>query len=44
MTEADVIAMTKSALGAEQVASIEASIAAQIAAKATPTTGAGVPW
>ena len=44
MTEADVIAMTKSALGAEQVTSIEASIAAQIAALATPTTGAGVPW
>lgn len=44
MTEADVITMTKNALGAEQVTSIEASIAAQIAAKATPTTGAGVPW
>ena len=44
MTEADVIAMTKSALGAEQVTSIEESIAAQIAALATPTTGAGIPW
>ena len=44
MTEAEVLTMAKNALGAEQVTSIETSIAAQISAKANPTTGTGVPW
>ena len=44
MTKANVITMTKNALGAEKVTLIEEGIAAQIAALATPTTGAGVPW
>ena len=35
--------MAKNALGADQVTAIEASIAAQISAKANPTTGTGVP-
>ena len=44
MTKANVITMTKNALGAEKVTLIEEGIAAQIAALATPTTGAGIPW
>jgi len=44
LTENQVITMAKNALGAEQVKAIEDSIAAEISAKANPTTGTGVPW
>jgi|TARA_R110001583_G_scaffold103935_2_gene251287 hypothetical protein len=44
LTEAQAITMAKNALGAEQVTSIETSIANEISAKANPTTGTGVPW
>jgi len=44
LTEAQVITMAKNALGAEQVKAITDSIAAEISAKANPTTGTGVPW
>ena len=36
--------MAKNALGAEQVLAIEAKIADEISAKATPTISTGVPW
>ena len=41
LTEAQVIAWVKDKL---EVADIEASLTAQIAAKKTPTTTVGVPW
>ena len=44
ITEADAIAWTKAALGDEEVASIEASIAQQIADSKTPTVEHGTPW
>ena len=43
-TEEQVIIMAKNALGAEQVLAIEAKIADEISAKATPTISTGVPW
>ena len=44
ITEEMAIGWTKDALGEEQVATIEASIAAQIEADKNPTQEAGVPW
>ena len=44
ITEEMAIGWTKDSLGEEQVASIEASIAAQIDAEKNPTQEAGVPW
>jgi len=44
VTEANVLAWTQAALGEEQVAALEASLNAQIAEQATPTTGTGLPW
>ena len=44
VTEATAVGWAKAALGDEQVAATEASIDAQIAELATPTTGTGVSW
>tara|TARA_Y100001938_G_scaffold129893_2_gene185313 strand:- start:1386 stop:1712 length:327 start_codon:yes stop_codon:yes gene_type:complete len=44
ITEADAIAWAKAALGADQVAENEKSVANQILKSKTPTTGTGVPW
>ena len=44
ITEAQAIGWAKDALGEDEVASIEAGIASQIAAKANPTTASGVTW
>jgi len=42
--ESDAIAWAKAALGADEVTTVEASIAAQITEAKTPTTTSGVPW
>ena len=44
ITEDEAIGWVKDALGAEQVASIEAALAEQIQQKLNPTSAAGVPW
>jgi len=44
LTKAEAISWVKSALGAEQVASIEAALADQINAKLHPASANGVPW
>tara|TARA_B100001093_G_scaffold480629_1_gene510670 strand:+ start:1546 stop:1860 length:315 start_codon:yes stop_codon:yes gene_type:complete len=44
VTKENAIAWAKAALGSDQVANIEASIAAQITESKTPTTTSGVPW
>jgi hypothetical protein len=44
ITEANAIAWTKAALGADEVTAIEADIAAQITESKTPTSKIGVPW
>ena len=44
ITEATAIGWAKAAIGADEVAAIEAAIDAQIAELATPTVGAGIPW
>ena len=44
ITEAQAIGWSKDALGEDEVASIEASIASQIDAVANPTTASGVSW
>ena len=44
ITEATAIGWAKNALGTDEVTAIEAAIDAQIAEKATPTTGTGVSW
>lgn len=44
LTEAQVIDWVKDAMGAEQVAAHEASVAAQIDRQKNPTSAAGVPW
>lgn len=44
LTEAQVMDWVKDAMGAEQVAAHEASVAAQIDKQKNPTTAAGVPW
>jgi len=44
ITKDNAIAWAKAALGADEVTSIETSIAAQITESKTPTTSTGVPW
>ena len=44
VTEANVIAWTKDAMGAELVTDSESSVASQITLSKTPVTGTGVPW
>ena len=44
ITAETAVSWAKAALGEESVASVEASVAAQIAEAKTPTTGTGVPW
>ena len=44
ITEDMAVGWAKSALGDEQVSSIEAAIDAQIAEQANPTSGTGVSW
>lgn len=44
LTEDQVIGWVKSALGDEQVDSIETALAEQIQQKLNPTSAAGVPW
>jgi len=44
ITEETAVGWAKAALGDDQVTAIEASIDAQIAEKAAPTTGTGVSW
>ena len=44
ITEETAVGWAKAAMGDEQVAAVEAAIDAQIAEKATPTTGTGVSW
>jgi len=44
ITEETAVGWAKAAMGDEQVASVEAAIDAQIAEKAAPTRGTGVPW
>ena len=42
--ETQAISWAKDALGSDGVASIEANVANQIAEKATPKQGSGIPW
>lgn len=44
ITEAEALQWTLDALGAEEVASIEANVAAQLQAIENPTEGSGTPW
>ena len=44
ISEADAIAWAKAALGDEQVAAYEASVASQIELSKNPVSGTGVPW
>ena len=44
VTEANAVAWVKASLGADQVAAVEAEIAAQITESKTPTNASGVPW
>ena len=44
ITEAEALQWTKDALGAEEVASIEANVAAQLQAIENPTEASGTPW
>jgi hypothetical protein len=44
LTEEQVIAWAKAAIGDEEVAAIEANVAAQIAEQHNPTEGSGTPW
>ena len=44
ITEEQAIQWTKDALGAEEVASIEANVAAQLQLIENPTEGSGTPW
>ena len=44
ITEATAVGWAKDAIGTDKVTAIEAAIDAQIAEKATPTTGTGVSW
>ena len=44
ITEAKALEWTKAALGDEEVASIEASVAAQLALLEDPVEGSGTPW
>ena len=42
--ETQAIEWAKAALGSDEVTSIEANVAGQIAEKATPKQGSGIPW
>tara|TARA_B100000780_G_scaffold27839_1_gene17625 strand:- start:58 stop:387 length:330 start_codon:yes stop_codon:yes gene_type:complete len=44
VTEANAIAWVKASMGADEVAAVEAEIAAQITESKTPTNASGVPW
>ena len=44
VTETQVVGWAKAALGSDEVASIEANVAGQIAEQATPTQASGTPW
>ena len=44
ISEADAIAWCKAAIGEEQVAAYEASVASQIELSKNPVSGTGVPW
>ena len=44
ITEAEALEWTKTALGAEEVASIEANVAAQLELLEDPVEGSGTPW
>ena len=44
ITEAKALEWTKAALGAEEVASIEANVAAQLELLEDPVEGSGTPW
>jgi hypothetical protein len=44
ITEAEAVQWTKDALGAEEVASIEANVTAQLQLIENPTEGSGTPW
>ena len=44
LTESTVLGWVKDALGSTAVTSIENRIASEIAEKATPTKGSGIPW
>ena len=44
ITEAEAIQWTLDALGSEEVASIEANVAAQLQLIENPTEGSGTPW
>ena len=44
ITKDNAVAWAKAALGADEVTSIETSIAAQITESKTPTTSTGIPW
>ena len=44
ITKDNAIAWAKAAIGSDQVAKIEASIAEQITESKTPTVSSGVPW
>ena len=44
ITESDAVSWAKAALGADEVTSIETSIAGQITEAKTPSTASGVPW
>lgn len=44
ITETMAVDWAKAAMGAEEVAAVEAGIDAQIEALVNPTTGEGVPW
>ena len=44
ITEAKALEWTKAALGAEEVASIEANVAAQLELLVDPVEGSGTPW
>ena len=44
ITETQAIGWAKDALGSDEVDSIEANVAGQIAEKATPKQGSGIPW
>jgi len=44
ITEAQALQWTKDALGTEEVASIEANVAAQLQLVENPTEGSGTPW
>ena len=44
ITESDAVSWAKAALGADEVTSIETSIAGQITEAKTPSTSSGVPW